>query len=109
MQSIARPSVENCKYCSYRPACAFYSNWLTANFEAVNDLFGTIEKVNLFNNDTIGLQLKTNNKQVLINGLSVEDKNKFDSLIGKNVILYNLKKTKQSLNATANNFTVIYE
>ena len=109
IKSIAKPSMENCKYCSYRPACGFYSNWLTTNFEAVNDLFGTIEKVNPFNNNTVGLQISTNNKQVLINGLPAEDKNKFEFLIGKNVILYNLKKTKQSLNATANNFTAIYE
>jgi RecB family exonuclease len=109
MKSIAKPSMENCKYCSYRPACSFYSNWLTTNFEVVNDLFGTIEKVNQFSNDTLGLQLQTQDKQVLINGLSMEKKKDFESLIGKNVILYNLKKTKQSLNATANNFTVIYE
>lgn len=109
MESIAKPSTENCKYCSYRPACCFYSNWLTNNFEAVNDLFGTIEKVSSFNNDTLGLQLKTNNKLVLINGLSIEQKKDFETHIGKNVIIYNLKKTKQSLNATANNYTVIYE
>lgn len=109
MKSIAKPSIENCKYCSFRPACDFYSTWLTTNYEAVNDLFGTIEKIQLFNNNTLGLQINTNNKQILINGLPAEDKTKFEYLIGKNVVLYNLKKTKQSLNATANNFTVIYE
>jgi hypothetical protein len=75
----------------------------------VNDLFGTIEKVNQFSNDTLGLQLQTEDKQVLINGLPMEKKKDFESLIGKNVILYNLKKTRQSLNATAINSTVIYE
>ena len=109
MKSIANPSMENCKYCSYRPACSYYSNWLTTNFEVVNDLFGTIEKVNHFSNDTLGLQLQTEDKQVLINGLPMEKKKDFESLIGKNVILYNLKKTRQSLNATAINSTVIYE
>ena len=53
--------------------------------------------------------IRDRGKQVLINGLSIEKKKDFESLIGKNVILYNLKKTRQSLNATANNFTVIYE
>ncbi len=109
MNAIANPSIENCKYCSYRPACSYYSSWLTTNFEAVNDLFGIIEKVNTFNNDTLGLQLQTDNKQILINGLQISDKEGFESLIGKNVTLYNLKKTRQSLNATANNFTVVYE
>lgn len=109
IKSIAKPSTENCRYCSYRPACGFYSNWLTTNFEEVHDLFGKIEKVNQFSNDTIGLQLLTQGKQILINGLAREKKQDFESLIGKNVILYNLKKTRQSLNATANNFTTIYE
>lgn len=109
MNSIANPSIENCKYCSYRPACSYYSIWLTTNFEAVNDLFGIIEKVNTFNNDTLGLQLQTDNKQILINGLQISDKEGFESLIGKNVILYNLKKTRQSFNATANNCTEVYE
>ena len=109
INAIANPSIENCKYCSNRPACSYYSSWLTTNFEAVNDLFGIIEKVNTFNNDTLGLQLQTDNKQILINGLQISDKEGFESLIGKNVTLYNLKKTRQSLNATANNFTVVYE
>lgn len=109
MKSIAKPSMDNCKYCSYRPACSFYSNWLTTNFETVNDLFGTIEKVNQFNNDTLGLQLLSGDQQILINGLDIVDKEDFESLIGKNVVLYNLKKTRQSLNATANYFTAIYE
>lgn len=109
LTTIANPSVENCKYCSYRPACSFYSNWLTLNFGAVNDLFGRVEKVNQFGNDTLGLQLQTQDKQVLINGLPIGNKIDFESLLGKNVILYNLKKTKQSLNATANSFTVVYE
>lgn len=109
IKSIAKPSIENCKYCSYRPGCSFYSDWLTTNFESVNDLFGIIEKVNQFNNDTLGLQLRMQSKQILINGFTIEKKENFESLIGKNIILYNLKKTKQSLNATANNFTIVYE
>lgn len=107
--AIANPTTDNCKYCSYRPACSFYSNWLTVNFEAVNDLFGKIEKVNQFNNDTLGLQLKAQDKQILINGLPLAQIMDFEYLLGKNVILYNLKKTKQSINATANSFTVVYE
>jgi hypothetical protein len=109
LKAIARPSSENCKYCSYRPACTFYSTWISDNFETVKDLSGKIEKVDQFSNDTLGLQLITNGKLVLINGLPVDQKENFETLIGKNVIIYNLKKNKQSLNATANNFTVVYE
>ena len=109
LKAMAHPSVENCKYCSYRPACSFYSEWVSINFEAVNDLFGIIKKVNLFNNGSIGLELVTNDKQVLINGLTLEMKEKLELLVGKKITLYNLKKTKQSLNATANSFTTVYE
>ncbi|TDO29250.1 PD-(D/E)XK nuclease family protein [Sediminibacterium goheungense] len=109
MAAIVNPTIENCKYCSYRPACSSYSKWLTVNFEAVNDLFGRVEKINQFSNETIGLELKTQDKLILINGLPLEKKENFESLIGKIIILYNLKKTKQSLNATASSFTVVYE
>ena len=109
LDSIANPSTDNCKYCSYRPACKFYSKWLTVNFDTVNDLFGLIKNVNQFGNNTMGLQLQIQDKQVLINGLPIEKKSDFESLIGKNVIFYNLKKSRQSLNATANSFTVVYE
>jgi len=109
LASIANPSTDNCKYCSYRPACEFYSEWLTVNYNEVNDLFGLIINVYQFGNNTLGLQLQIQDKQVLINGLPIEKKSDFETLIGKNVILYNLKKTRQSLNATANSFTVVYE
>lgn len=109
IKSIAKPSTENCKFCSYRPACSFYSIWLSTNFEAVNDLIGTIQKVNPFNNGTLGLELQMQGKHILINGLQFEEKKEFESLIGKKVIVYNLKKSKQSLNASANNFTTFYE
>ncbi len=107
-ESIAKPSKVNCKYCSYRPACIYYSNWLKTNFENVNDLAGVLEKVTLFDNNTLGLKLKIQDKQVLINGLPSELGKDFENLITKKITVYNLKKTKQSLNATTNNFTIIY-
>jgi CRISPR/Cas system-associated exonuclease Cas4 (RecB family) len=108
-ESIAKPSEENCKYCSFRPACTFYSRWLTTNFQQVNDLTGILKSITVFNNDSLGVQLQVNDKDVLINGLSSNLKEAFENLLTKNVTLYNLKKTKQSFNATANNFTIVYE
>jgi hypothetical protein len=82
---------------------------LTVNFNEVIDLLGLIIYVYQFGNNTLGLQLQIQDKQVLINGLPIEKKSDFESLIGKNVILYNLNKSRQSLNAAANSFTVVYE
>jgi len=109
LKAIAKPSMENCKYCSYRPACSFYSNWLTTNFDAVNDLFGTVEKVNQFNNNTFGVQLKMNGLLILIGNIVEAEMEELIALNGKNVVFYNLKKSRHSLNAAANSFTVIYE
>ncbi|WP_165372295.1 PD-(D/E)XK nuclease family protein [Emticicia agri] len=106
---IAEPSAQNCKYCLYRPACNYYSTWLINNFEYVNDLSGILINITPFNNETIGIQLYMGDKRILINGLSILLKGTLNSLIGKNITLYNLKKAKQTLNATANNFTVVYE
>ena len=36
MKSIANPSMENCRFCAYRPACGFYSNWLTTNLSLIH-------------------------------------------------------------------------
>lgn len=107
--AIAKPSLENCRYCLYRPACNFYSKWLIFNFETMNDLFGVIKKVNIFGNISLGLELQTNDMQILINGFSTLMKEKFEELIGKSITIYNLKKSKQSFNSTANLFTTVYE
>lgn len=108
-ESIAQPTKENCKYCSSRPACSFYSIWLMTNFENVNDLVGVLGKVTLFNNNSLGVQLQVNDKQVLVNCLPSELKADLENLMSKKITIYNLKKNKQSLNATANNFTIVYE
>ncbi|OQP44234.1 hypothetical protein A4H97_33310 [Niastella yeongjuensis] len=105
---IAKPSKENCQYCSYRPACNYYSNWLTKNFEHVNDLGGLLKKVNCFNNNSLGLQMQIGNHEVLINGLTGSLKQGFENLIDKKITLYNLRKSKNAINATANIFTITY-
>ncbi len=108
-ETIARPSKENCQYCAYRPACNYYSNWLVLNQNQVNDLTGVLTKVNLFNNDSMGLQLQMGNDTVLINDITSSSKEEFENLLNKKITLYNVRKNKQSLNATANHFTIAYE
>jgi len=106
---IAKPSIENCKYCSYRPACEFYSRWLPGNFENTSDLTGILDKITQFNNGSFGLQLNLNDKQVLVNGFTNNSDNNFKDFLNKEITLYSLKKTRQSLNATANSYTIVYE
>jgi len=108
-EMIANPSKDNCKYCSYRPGCSFYSVWLTTNFQLVNDLRGVLKSVTLFNNHSLGLRLGLGDNEVLINGLPSDLSEDFEKLVSKDITLYNVKKNRQSLNATASNFTIIYE
>jgi RecB family exonuclease len=108
-ESIAKPSELNCKYCAYRPACKFYTEWLRSNSEVTNDLSGLLQNVAAFNNETMGLQLTVNNAQVLVNGFTSGLKKDFDRLVGKNITIYNIRKIKHSLNASATNYTVTYE
>jgi CRISPR/Cas system-associated exonuclease Cas4 (RecB family) len=109
IELLAKPAEENCKYCLYRPACNYYSTWIENNFQLVNDLTGILRSVLLFNNGSLGLQLEVNHTEILINGLQGTFKNDFEKLLNKKVKLYNVRKNKQSLNATANNFTIIYD
>jgi hypothetical protein len=106
---IAKPSEENCKYCAYRPACIYFSSWLITNYQQVNDLTGILKSVTLFNNNSLGLQLQVDSNEILISELPGGQKQGFENLLNKKVTLYNVRKSKQSLNATANNFTIVYE
>lgn len=109
LELLAKPAEENCKYCLYRPACTYYSNWLESNFQLVNDLTGTLKSVIFFNNGSLGLQLEADNKQILINGLQGAFKNDFERALNKKIKIYNVRKNKQSINATATNSTITYE
>ncbi|WP_288882970.1 PD-(D/E)XK nuclease family protein [Pedobacter panaciterrae] len=105
---LAHCSIDNCKYCPYRPACQYYTVWLDYHFEEMKDLKGKLLKVNIFGNNSMGIELKVADKIVLVNGFNQEFYRQMEDKKGQMLYLFNLKKNKHSCNATANNYTIIY-
>lgn len=106
--SLANCSLDNCKFCAYRPACAFYDTWFETNFEDTKDLKGKLLKVNTFGNNTVGLEIELSGQKALVNGFDMATKEKLEMNIGHQLKIYNLRKSKNSINATANHYTTIY-
>lgn len=106
--SLAHCSTDNCKYCSYRPACQYYSQWLDSHFEETKDLKGKLLKVNIFGNNTMGIELEVAGQTVLVNGFDPSFQVQMEKKTGMELRLYNLKKNRQSWNAIVNNYTITY-
>lgn len=107
-QQLANCSIENCKFCGYRPACRAYGEWLKINYAETHDLRGTMVKMNVFENNTIGIEMIVANQKVLINGFSLFEKEDLTNKVNQELNVYNVKKSKLSVNGTANHYTVIY-
>lgn len=106
--SLANCNNENCRFCGFRPACLPYGQWLDKNYRETKDIKGFLNKVNQFGNGSIGVEIKVNEDISLINGLDPADKEELDGMIGKDLTIYNLRKQANSINASANYYTVIY-
>jgi RecB family exonuclease len=105
---LANCSIENCKFCGYRPACSVYGEWFKINYAETRDLMGTMVKMNVFENNTIGIEMIVANQKVLINGFCLFEKEDLINKINQELNIYNVKKSKSSVNGTANYYTVIY-
>lgn len=106
--ALANCNLDNCKFCGYRPACKYYDTWMDANSADTKDLKGKLLKINVFGNNTVGLEMEVTGKKALINGFNPDLKEDLEMNIGQEVKIYNLKKSKTSLNAFANHYTKIY-
>lgn len=105
---LAVCNATNCRSCSCRPACIYYSNWHKVNYAQTRDLAGILMDINVFGNGTLGVELIADDARFFVNGFSVQMRGFFAKLLGKEIKLFNLVKNSKSLNATSNNFTVIY-
>lgn len=106
--ALASCSVDNCKFCGFRPACKYYHTWLSENYRETKDIKGVLQKVNIFGNGSVGLEIRIGAEVSLLNGFDYFLKDELESLTGRELNIYNLKKNTQSINAVANPYTVIY-
>ena len=104
----ANPSVENCKYCLYRPACSFFSKKLETDF-SFNDVVGEIKEVKRFQNGNVSVFLRNGNKVLTIKNFISENFNDLNNNKNKHIRVYNVKREATELFYSAADTTVIYE
>ncbi len=92
-EELASPTVENCRYCVYRPACSAYWKRRDSSNDWPLDITGHLEQVNLLKNGTLRAVIKTVEEEISIRGLNLE-RNHFilDTPKGTAISFYNLER-----------------
>jgi CRISPR/Cas system-associated exonuclease Cas4 (RecB family) len=104
----ANPTVENCKYCLYRPACAFYRPSISEQ-GSYNDLEGILEKVSIYQNGNITASMLVNGFNATITGFATASYNSLHGAVGHNISVFNLRKTPTDKLYAVTKTTMIYE
>jgi hypothetical protein len=68
LNSLAKPSDTNCKYCLYRPACKYYLSWLP-DIQRTKDVYGKLLNIKQFLNNNINASVLFGDKTVVITGI----------------------------------------
>lgn len=114
---LARPSVENCRYCLYRPACSAYVNAsapLPFSFgPAITDLLGTLVSISSLQNGFSLAKIKTGSTLFRVRNLQmsvgIERGNVGSLIIGSNVGIFNVRRTSSPTMFEATEYTAAYE
>lgn len=104
----ANPKQENCKYCLYRPGCAFFHKKLETDF-SLNDVLGEIKDVKKFQNGNVNLFLQNGNKNLTIKNIAVEVFDNLNNHKNKQIRIYNLRKETAEFVYSVTEATMIYE
>lgn len=104
----ANPKEENCKYCLYRPGCAFFHKKLETDF-SFNDVLGEIKEVKKFQNGNVSLFLQNGNKNLTIKNFSMEEFDELNRNKNKQIRIYNVRKEATEFIYSAIDTTKIYE
>lgn len=105
---VANPNEANCKYCLYRPACAYYQSFLTS-VDNMNDVRGAIKKVTKYLNGNISVWLENSGQTFHISALSQDFFDSLNNSTGNTISIYNLRRTSQEFSFTSKKTTMIYE
>lgn len=104
----ANPTVANCKYCLYRPACSFYLKHIETD-NSFNDVSGSIQNVVRFQNGNVNLYLESGGKTFTVSNFPSEKFDELNNSINKKVNVFNLKKESREFFFSAIKTTMIYE
>lgn len=105
---FANPTVINCKFCLYRPACVFYQKQLDTVFLS-NDVSGKIIEVKKFQNGNVSVFLQNGQKSLTIKNFSSDEYVELNNSRNKIIRIYNLRKETVEFVYSVSDTTMIYE
>jgi len=103
----ANPTLVNCKFCLYRPACNKYLMRI-ANNQIFNDVAGTLVQLLKFGNGSIAIFLETKSGRIRISNLPASYGDTLSKLNGCKVAFFNLGKEKSNDRFFGTYYTVPY-
>lgn len=104
----ANPTVSNCKFCLYRPACSFYLKYMETD-SSFNDVSGSIQDVVRFQNGNVNLYLESGGKILTVSNLPSDKFDELNKSRNRKVSVFNLKKESREYFYSAIKTTMIYE
>ena len=104
----ANPSVANCKYCLYRPACSFFQEYLATDY-SFNDVSGSVKDVVKYQNGNVSLFLENGDKKFTITSFASTKFDELNECKNKQISAFNLRKEATDFVYSATKTTMIYE
>ncbi|MDP2413379.1 PD-(D/E)XK nuclease family protein [Daejeonella sp.] len=104
----ANPSVENCKYCLYRPACSYFLEYLKIN-DSFNDISGRISKVVKYLNGNVTVFIDLPERSISVMGFIAENLQYFNENINNTIAIFNVKKEASENVYSVTRTTTIYD
>jgi hypothetical protein len=110
LKALAKPDLDNCRSCLYRPACDFFWELPLSETDSIfRDLKGNVSGVKQFRNGDLNATLNTDDKVVTVSHITREYLPFLTGAIGKEVAFYNIKQGVKSESYQALKTTKIYE
>jgi len=102
------PTVTNCMYCLYRPACSIHRIQIEKD-SSFNDVAGSIKKVVKYQNGNVSVFLQCEKNQFTITSFPSEKYDYLNDSKKKQISIYNLRKEAIEFVYSATKSTIIYE
>ena len=110
LEGLAKPDLDNCKSCLYRPACNFYWKLPMSETDSIfRDVRGNVTQVRQFRNGNLNATLNTDDKELTVSHITSEYLSFLTGAVGKEVVFYNVKQGVMPERYQALKTTKIYE
>lgn len=110
LEALAKPDLDNCKSCLYRPACNFYWELPLSETDSIfRDVRGNVAKVRQFRNGNLNGTLNTDDQELTVSHITSEYLTFLTDAVGKEVAFYNVKQGVTHESYQALKTTKIYE